>query len=426
MSFKELLERYQKGEATPEEAHKVEEELEKFSAINDYAYQQLEDFIGESEETAEGVSEKSVKAEKEPDELFVKKIKKEIKRYFLKVGITAGCIALVVSLFTMLAMPRIVSAFYYDPGKSVKADSKESQRETNQMSLDMAVYSELYMPQTPRNCVTSQQEGYGKYQIKITSDVWYGDDEPQVTGGRIVRGKLTLYDNNALKPLSGVNFFGWYQRESAEIPLTQQDRSEQKQWKKENPGEEGNLVHGRIEREYNEDHLKQLDDRKYYCAYVTLNEMMSYEDFCKFYEKQELLGGWCAVKNMESGDDGTYFEPANLGFSLDPSSNSLLNWDQEAYPNLFSSTRDTKGVYSEEAAKAHFLDLLSYMRQQEDFLDLMDEDAAENGLRNRLEQTESYVKEHGITVYGFVARMTKAQAQKLLEQEEVYTVDVGN
>lgn len=428
MSFRKLLERYQRGEATPEEARKVEEELEKFSALNDYEYQQLEDFISERGEIPGNPVDKTNAAHQQSDELFVKKIKKEIKHYFVKVGITAGCIALVVALFTMFAMPRIVSAFYYDPGKIIKSGSKTSEGETDQMSLDMAVYSELCMPQTPRNSVTSEPEGYGKYQIKISNDIWYGDEKPQITGGRIVRGKLTLYDENTLKPLNGWNAFAWYQRESTQIPLTKQDQIEQKQWKKENPGEEGGLVHGRIEREYNEDSLKQLEDGKTYYAYVTLNNMMPYEEFYEFYQKQDppLPGGWCAVKTMDAGEDGRSFETANLGFHMETGNNSSFNWDRDKYPNLFASMQDTKGAHSEKIAAAHFLDLMGYLQDQEDFLDMMAEDGTGDDLKSRLQQAESYVKEHGITVYGFAARVTKEQALKLIKQEEVYTVDVEN
>ena len=51
MSFKDCLERYRNGTATPEEIKIVEEELEKFEALNDLAYEnisgQIDGFIAD-------------------------------------------------------------------------------------------------------------------------------------------------------------------------------------------------------------------------------------------------------------------------------------------------------------------------------------------------------------------------------------------
>ena len=51
MSFKDCLERYRNGTATPEEIKIVEEELEKFEALDDLAYEnisgQIDGFIAD-------------------------------------------------------------------------------------------------------------------------------------------------------------------------------------------------------------------------------------------------------------------------------------------------------------------------------------------------------------------------------------------
>ena len=87
-----------------------------------------------------------------------------IRRAFLRMGAAVCAVTLVIVL-----LPGVVSQFYYDPGKIVGQDSYGGT--TNQMSLDMAVYTELALPGTYRNNVQVEDRGYGNYDISIYQNV---------------------------------------------------------------------------------------------------------------------------------------------------------------------------------------------------------------------------------------------------------------
>ena len=88
------------------------------------------------------------KKEKNASDDFTKRVNRAIRRAFLKMGAAVCAVTLVVVLLILFVLPNIVSNFYYDPGRIVGENS--SGGTTNQMSLDLAVYTELALPGTYR------------------------------------------------------------------------------------------------------------------------------------------------------------------------------------------------------------------------------------------------------------------------------------
>lgn len=429
MSFKELLEKYGSGTATDEERRMVEDELEKYDAINEFQYQRIE-MMAEGEEEDEprgGIEYMSEDGEQQ----FARRIRGEIRKAFIKTGIIVGACVIVIVLFIMLALPSMISMLYYDPGELAAGD-EETGIGTNRMTLDIAVYTELMLPEARRNYVEVDDNKFGSYDIRISSDVWVGNEPYREISGKIVRDKLILYDTNVMRHMSP-NEFGWFQRSSTDIPLTEQDQQEIAQLKAEMKAEASDeedmgILHGSADRQSSSQIVEQLDDSGEYYSYVTLNEMMDYEDFYKFYTSHENLGrGWCAVKTSDVEEDGATFRSDNLGFEFYPVSSVMIDWDKEAYPDLFlwqsnDESWEAQRASSEELAKAHFTDLLDYMSRQDKFMEMMTPDW---GYSFDLQQVKTYVEENGIKVYGFVSRADKETLRELLEEEEVYSIDVS-
>ncbi len=427
MSFKELLEKYSSGTATEEEKRLVEEELEKYEAISDFQYERIEKLAcGFEGEQGNGEPDIQSGDISESEGEFVRRIRKEIRRIFVKTGIAIGAAVVAIVLFITFALPSIVSLFYYDPAEIVARSEEDGiESETNRMSLDMAVYTELVLPEARRNYVQADDNKYGRYNICIGNYVWYGKESQRDISGEVVRGKLNLYDTNALRTMPG-NEFGWYQRKSTELALTQQDKLEAEEWKKENPGEDGTILHGASEPESSEELLNELNDGEECYVYVTLNEMMKYEDFYKFYSGfEDLRAGWCAVKTNEAGDGGTYFNADNIGFAFNSSAGSMLDWDKEKYPDLFlkdqideESEEKVLNFSKEENVKDHFLDMLEYIGAQKQFIEMITPDTEYD-----FDGIKSYVEENGITVYGFVALADKETLSELVKNDMVYSID---
>ena len=413
MSFRELMEKYKIGQATAEERRMVEEELEKFELINEFEYEKIEETVTEETDTS------IRKDNRNQDEEFTASIRREIRRTFVRAGIITGAAVIAIVLFILFAMPRITDLFYYDPGQNiaVSESGKEDSNETNRMSLDMAVYTELMTPEALRDYVNVEDRGYGCYDINIIQTVTQDNEETRNVSGRIERNKLTLYDTNVINPLIG-NTFGWYQRGETGKSLRQQDEDEIK------AGlitENEEICHGTITPDYNREELEQLEERRGYYAYVTLNKMMNYEDFINFFDKTGLGYGWCAVKTYEPANDEKY-RPKNLGFVFSPTSSAPLQWYDEKYPQLRRTLSDTdEASYKrEDVATKHFISMLNYMSDNEKFCRMMKTD--ENGFDPQ--SAVEYVKDNGLTIYGFVTRADKDKLLELLNRDEIYTVYV--
>lgn len=419
MTYHELLELYKQGKLEEEKRKEIEREIEKQDAISEYLFS--EDRIPELEELAAGEGEQKSDGQDSMEERFIKMVNQSIRSAFLKMGVIVGCVVLAVVLVVILVLPKAVSMFYYDPGKIVsKTQNGESTDATNQMSLDMAVYTELMLPGYSRDNVTVSSRGYGCYDISIIQN-WSLTGRFYNISGRIERGKLTLYDMNCLTPMTG-NEFDWFQRERTDISLMEQDEEEKKAYALQ---ENEQFMHGAADRKYMAENLEKLNDNEMYLAYVTLNEMMDYEDFFEFYQNLEDLGhGWCAVKTNEAAEENGYFRPENLGFACDLSASTSCGWDKEKYPGLLmweTSVEDShkeaeKSLQKEDAVKEHFLSMLNYMSDQRDFCEMMNISAD-------FADAIDYVEKNGITVYGFAAIGNKEELTELSKMEEVYVID---
>ena len=172
MRYRELLELYRKKELGEQEREMIEQEIEKHEAISEYLFEREEsDTLNFGEDASRREDADPVQKRKEDaggDE-FTKRVNRAIRRAFLKMGAAVCAVTLVIVLLILFVLPGVVSQFYYDPGRIVGQDSYGGT--TNQMSLDMAVYTELALPGTYRNNVQVEDRGYGNYDISIYQNV---------------------------------------------------------------------------------------------------------------------------------------------------------------------------------------------------------------------------------------------------------------
>lgn len=408
MTYRELLELYKMGKLEESKKSEVEADIEKHEAITDFLYEDAEipELEASLEYDSDSIEDKDILAKQEQD--FMKMIRRSIRKAFLKMG---GIICVVIFsalLFIQFALPKLVSSFYYNPGKQISENA-------NQMSLDMAVYTELTMPGYVRENVSVEDTGYGNYNICIIQNFTRNDVFTNVSG-KVERGKLTLYDVNILKrPTS--NIFGWFQ--------VLGDRSESLK-EKEKAGQTiyscaGNATNATSL-------LKGLDGNKEYMAYVTLDKMMNYNDFMKFVKKYKELGDiWCAVCTKDDSASGdTMFQADNIGFQCTLSSSTLLQWDYRNYPNLLlwddaatgaaNTNQLEKKMSQEDFMKKHFISMLRYMSNQKKFLSMMKENSYD------YENAVEYIEKNGLTVYGFTTVADKKTLLKLNKQQEIYEI----
>ena len=447
MKYSELLELYKQKALNQEQMQQVEADIERQEAISEYLFDReeneqlslLEDARPREEE--QGRSDKKDNQNGKDATDFVKMVNRSIRRAFIKMGIVVGLITLAITLFVFLALPEVVDSFYYDPGEAVGAEG-------NRISLDMAVYTELRMPNCNRDNVTVESRGYGKYDILIHQNVSYNSRFANLSG-RIEKNNLTLYVNNILTSPTG-NAFAWFQMEG--------DSSDSLRDLIEVQGRTNYCAAGDAEQANKT--LETLDEDETYVAYVTLDRMMPYEQFMTFLESSQTVKDmgcfWCAVctengiEEIDTSQNGVteelggstmtrmnMFRAENIGFNCDLTSSHALDWDREKYPNLLlwdnitldaqeiagtvhDDTRQLReNMKDEEFMKTHFVSMLRYMAEQKEFLNMMND--SPEVYRNAAD----YVEEHGIMVYGFAGITDKETILELNGDEAVYEIYVN-
>ncbi|MBQ7999881.1 MAG: anti sigma factor C-terminal domain-containing protein [Ruminococcus sp.] len=391
MTYKELLELYKSGELDKEQREKVEKEIEKQEAISEYLFE------------AEGIPEfsdmdiqtDSAFAESGDDKKFMKMINKSIRRAFIKLGVAVGVVVLAVVLITVTALPYIVDACYYNPAKVL---GEYNGIETNQMSLDTAVYTELFTPGYYRTKVIVDREGYGNYDIRIMQNFSVNSQFRDVYG-TVEKGNLNLYTDGLFKlPTSNAFVAG-------EI--------------KNVIGHGGAGAAGSAENALEK--LKELDDTDYYVGYITLDKVMTYDEFVAWCEAHGVNPEWCAVCcSQESGD---YSAQDIIGFMYH-SGASQMAYDDEKYPYLnYFDMIETVEDYSEDTISAdvmetHMVSMLRYMAEREDFREMAGCVISEH----YFEQLARDIEENGLSIYGFAVVAQRADLLEISQMENVYYI----
>ena len=415
MKYRELLELYKKKELGEEQREMVEQDIERHEAISEYLFEMEEaDILQGPAEKPEGSEIKAKTAGKERDTAddFTKRVNRAIRRAFLKMGAAVCAVTLVVVLLILFVLPNIVSNFYYDPGRIVSENNYGGT--TNQMSLDLAVYTELALPGTYRDNVQVEDRGYGNYNITIYQSVSRSGEFHHVAG-RIEKNNLRLYDINLFNISSG-NSFGWFQMNmDRKDTLTEQVEKGV-----------GSFAYTPESKEQSAKYLEELDDNKLYLAYVTLDKILSYDDFIRFTEKysEQMSDIWC-VPRTAVDSHMPVGRPANLGFYIQLEQSSMREWDREKYPDLilwaFDDMSDwdeaEEKIKDEAYAAEHFAVMLDYMSEQDKFLRMMGEQAAET-----YAEAADYIRENGLQIYGFACVADKETLLELNAEDAVYGI----
>lgn len=434
MRYHELIELYKKKELSEQERQRVEQDIERHEAISEYLFEREEqetlEFGFDREESAQGEKDEHTdqKSDQKADE-FTRRVNRAIRQAFIKMGAVVCAVTLVIVLLILFVLPEAVSMFYYDPGRIV-GENEYGGGTTNQMSLDMAVYTELMVPGEYRYNVQVDDRGYGDYDITIYQNVSFTGTFTNVAG-RIERDNLQLYDVNQLRRPTG-NIFGWFQMEPKDgKTLTELAES--------GNGSSAYFFSAAGDRKQATETLNSLDENGLYYGYVTLDRLMPYEEYMTFMD--EIINNdnltvsdiWCAPITWREPatretDDIERLRLSNLGFYIDSGSGADVDWDREKYPDLVlwasgdesGSRRDERAeqIKDEDKAAEHFAVMLDYMAEQEAFLEMMpDAETPEE-----LSEAADYIRENGLTVYGFGCMADKETLLKINEMEGVYSI----
>lgn len=390
MKYRELMELYKSGKLSQEDKEKVEKDIERQQAISEYLFDAEEIPEFEGMEAPKDIGDNDAKDTE--DLKFTKMVRTSIQKAFVKMGMIVGAVVLAVILFVIFALPHVVDCFYYDPSEHSGGSNDIG---TNRISLDLSVYSELFLPETYRDNVIVDSEGYGEYIINIVNNKSFTGRFNDV-GGKIERGKLMLYDTDLLD----VPYYNMFIHSLAGVE-----------------DDFVTLEEGYGVPDYTAS-LQELKDGEEYFAYITLDRVISYSELLELSEGdfKELNPMWCAV--CQKNDKG-YFNEENVGFLFNMSSIDT-DFDAKKYPYLtqfdvsLSTGPDKDWVVSEEVMTTHMVSMLRYMADNEEFFELLypgDSGSVDSAIEKYGSMADN-VEENGLNIYGFV---TVADKETLIE-----------
>lgn len=387
--YSELLEKYIHHELDADRSAQVEADIDRHEAISNYLFDQE---MGEDIGFSEGNPEPSLKVD-EQTKACAKLINQAIRRAFLKVGIGTACIILAVGL----GLSPLMNLLYYNPAEKVGKD-------TNRLSLDWGIWSELNKPANIRQNAIVVPQGYGRYAFTLEQNLSYSGYFTHYSGS-ITRNSLQLYTPDALNGSSS-NLFANQQLDSSR-PVSQQVNSDFYIW-----------ASGTQEK--GAERLKELDENRSYYAYVTLDQALSLAEVQEIVKRNALSSDvWYAIRTT----GGEYYG-SMVGMWGSPNGVQNFYDGGEEYPWLTllqSGTEDSfENIWNryqdEEIMTAHFLSMLRYINDQQRFREMVGD---YGGVYS---EAISYVEQNGLQIFGFVMVGQKEQLIELNQDEQVFGI----
>lgn len=386
MNYRELFEKYKKGLVSEEEKKIVEEELEKYEAIEDYLSEIIDEKSNDSENTTS--------LEEHKEETI--KLRKDVKRRLRKVVFTsvAIVIALYISIFYVLSS--IIDLIYYNPNSTTYS---EGDYKAKDILYDMQAYVSLNMPGYVVHSVTAGSKGFGKYEIYYSLKDLF-NEKSQYYFLDISRDRV----NYGIDGIFGYDARGakWYGFELIN-DVFEEDSPESMMNK---------IIKERTEETIR--YLENLNPLSYVSMTIVFDKDLTMEEFYNLtYEFNSLDFKWVGIRTVEPGKKWSESHSMLLiGFNpkLSDEPSYPHHPDPVKYPLFYLGevfdipiTTDYKAIIS-EAYATHFRSRLQYLRDREEFVKLVDYgDFKIDFYQDALDYIDEYgVKTYGVRVFGKV------------------------
>ncbi|GAB6108991.1 anti sigma factor C-terminal domain-containing protein [Fusibacter bizertensis] len=389
MKFEERLKNYQLGLLDEDEKAKLEDEIEKYRAIEAYLLNDepnFEDELFNRKDDAnlncnENIADSVVNADTDDNknkieaELhFNKRIKKNVNKRFVKMGVVVALVLIVLYIAVMYAVPNIVNLFYYNPVHHTAGDPYED------VFYDLKAITSLTEPGYETSFVNVNKQGYGKYKLYVV----YKD---LFTYQNIFTEESI--DKNMRLTTRSRDFYG-----------TDMQISQFYEKYDDYPRELFMLGN----KEENLNYMDKLSSVAYVATYVTFSEDMSLEQLERYQEKYpKLKFAWVNVKTEADPNSQSMY----LGFSpnVNSSYGDKILFDKFPYFQLNDWHYNTDAFFTEsypwnEGYAEHFKALLGYVADRGSAIDQIDTQFRLTS--SKAKDALEYVNTNGIALQGML------------------------
>ena len=410
MTYKDLIGKYKKGELSDREKEILEEEIEKYEAIEEYLTGDIDNEI---------FNIKDIPMEEYHKES--KSMKKNLNKRLQKVVLTSVIMVIVLYISVFYILSNIVDNLYYNP-KSTSESAVEDYVDSNFYN-DMKAYISLNIPGYVVGSFTFEEsKGFGSYQVSYPMrNLFTGEDERYFTN--ITRGNLTdgwdgIFSRNK-------RFGLWAGFEKIQYNF-QEDESEQSLEARKQYIERMNGI-SRV-------YLEELNPLSYLSTSIVLKEDLSMIELFNMKTKHTGLDfKWVGVRTANEGTFWHEKQPMHLigfnpNFNDEPSSNrrpdsskyplfNLLDiWDYEELNSLNHPEKMAK------AYEIHFNSRLKYIKNRKEFIDIFDYNIYKLDF---YEEAFSYIEENGVNTYGLLVYGNPKNILEFMEEIEYESIYIN-
>lgn len=355
MEFREAMERYRAGTASPEEQALVEAELEKSRLIAEYELEQMEP-LPEPEETSE-----------EP----LRKIRISLRRRNRRLALAAAVLAVVLLLLANWGILPLFDAFFFDPEQSTICE------DASDFDLIMKYQLELHRPGAGYFGSHVERTGIGRYEIDL--DLYNPIHGNSLVEAVLDKDKLTL--SNAFAQDGYVPVLNLFDRNTVGLG---------EDWRGE---ETGRFL----------EKLQTLPDYIAVTAAVSFGENLTMKELLALKERHpEVTFWWAGVECSANAPCGLALDQYGAGYGEGP--NALYPALEVYWENGISNQA--------ELYEAHFKSMLRLMADHPDLASML------GGFNYANYPTVlREVEEQGVMIYGVYVSAAPSDLLALMEEE---------
>ncbi len=386
MNYKDLFHRYKEGLVNDEEKLIIEQEIERYVAVEEFLSESMDEEIYDGWNTSNS----------EHQEEETNKLKKSVNKRLRKVVITSVLIVIALYIGIFYVLSAIVDRVYYDPTATTQSEEREYQ--APDFYYDMQAYVSLNMPGYSRNSFTFQEpKGFGEYEVSYSLRNLFTKKEQRYFVN-LSRGKLTYAMDGIFSRENRFDIWEGFERISYHFP---------------NDTAENATTVGDKDAQHKNDitlqYLNELNPLSYISMSIVFDEDLTMEEFYNMSQEHPTLDfKWVGIRTVKPGTQWSETQPMHLvGFNPNYNDEPSLSTrpDPEKYPLFYLvDVRDYPGLanknYPEkiyESYGIHFKSRLEYLRNREDYVNIFDYNYYKTDFYN---DALKYIDEHGIKTYG--------------------------
>jgi hypothetical protein len=388
MNYRELLERYKEGLISDEEKQSIEQDIEKYEAIEEYLSESIDIDLNPLSTIREGV---------EHNEETIK-IKRSVNSRLRRVVYTSVAIVLCILIGIFYVVSPLVDSWYYNPAKATVGKS------SSDINFDLYALTELNMP---GNSLTSDvyvdRQGFGKYDIGFFRTNLFTLEKNYVTT-KIKRGERHKNYTEAIDDI-GLNYFT-----DVRFPALSPEKAN---------GQKQRVM----------DHIMQLNPVSYLSANLIFEKDLTMEELRKLEVKYPDIDFiWAGIRTAPSDKKTTQLIGINL-----IKSNVILSREEiveEKYPafHILEWLVNPRGLGDSEmsleakAYELHYKSLLQYMIDRKEATKVLDSNP---GKSEYYKSALNYTEDSGIKTFGVLVYANSKDVIELVKNESIKLVELN-